>query len=305
MTLDYAAVNKAILDGRDIDERVVSKNDDFYTYLLNNKVAYYYASVLSTRPTPAEARILEKGKYFQARYEKTMQLIQKVCSDNNIPYLLYKTHKYIPGMMDGDIDLLVSKEHFDRFLQYFTQLGFKTAEDEPGKGKCEHPDYCLIEPHTNVSWQGGEYLKDNLLWANPRQVSVGGQRYHTVSYEVEMLAVLSMILFSPEYLDLYSLKTMHYFDEQRMDKKTMLANSVHPKLTEEILIFYEKLVVPYSKKMPLFLPNTTFTRLWTKHFLSQKNIKLYLLHLLFFFYWKYRYRLIDKLPFTHHHDWQH
>src|SRR5690349_15376161 len=130
MSTPFAAINKAILEGTDVPASTV-KDEAFYEYLLNNKVAFYYASELSAKRTPAEEKMLQKGREVHAKYIKSLQIITEICQAKGFDYMLYKTYKYIPEVVDGDIDLLVRAEDFEPFLQAFAARGFATEEDEP------------------------------------------------------------------------------------------------------------------------------------------------------------------------------
>lgn len=303
--MNYSEINGALLQGRDIDSSLVNKDESFYTYLLNNKVAFYYASCVSKNSTATELAIITRGKKYQDKYEKSLKVIQKVCDDNGFKYLLYKTHKYIPEMVDGDIDLMVSTDDFWPFMKAFKKLGFVVEEDEPGKGKCEKDGYCVIEPHTNISWRGGGQLNSNFIWQNQRHVAVAGLNVSTVSYEVEVVAIIAKMLYEPAYLDIYSLKSLDYFYKDAIDEELIFKNAPHGDLLKPILKFCKTVQrkKEHSNNMPIFLPNLMYLRLWTRNLHRVKNWKIYLLHITFFFYWKYRYLITKKLPFTHHHDW--
>jgi argonaute-like protein implicated in RNA metabolism and viral defense len=53
---------------------------------------------------------------------KTLIELDRICKEQNIDYLLYKTHKYFDEVIGGDIDIIVKDEDFDRFLRVFSLL---------------------------------------------------------------------------------------------------------------------------------------------------------------------------------------
>ena len=108
--MNYEEINSAIMEDRDINYSLVEKTEEFYQYLFNNKVAYFYANNLSTVSNETEKWIISKGKELNEKYYKTIKEIKRICDKHNIEWVLYKTHKYIDEVVDGDIDLFVKKE---------------------------------------------------------------------------------------------------------------------------------------------------------------------------------------------------
>lgn len=280
--MNYKEINEAILNDRDINEDLVTKDDRFYKYLFNNKVAYYYAKRLSKRQTEKERWIIKRGEELNEKYYKSLDILKGICDTNNIDFSLYKTHKYIPEVVDGDIDIIVHKQDFHRFLTVFKNMGFECIEDESEKGKCIKAGYCIIEPHVNISWHSRIAVSGEHLW-NDVYVHTNIYGVKNCSLLTEAQAIYGELLFSPEYLDLRTVKTIYVLSKRLADADPI--NKLH-QLARSYKI---------NRKYPIFLSTyKLFTSIWSE--LSIYQIIEVLFKNLF---WKYRYHIMNKLPFTH------
>lgn len=287
--LNYKEINSAILDGRDIDKSLVKKDEQFYQYLFNNKVAYYYASQLSKNKTEKEKWIIKRGNELNTQYIKTLEYVKDVCDKNNIPFILFKTHKVIPEVVDGDIDLIIHNEDFQKFLDVFAGLGFESIEDEPGKGKCFKEGFNVIEPHITISWRGNDYFDTELLWKYTKEEVINGKKYLISNNEIETFIAVAQLFYEPEYIDLYTMFKLK--DDCELLKQ--LPNS------KQIQLLITKIKNNRQQVFPIFAPIGLFATIWTKEFFISKNLKTYILHWIFYIYWSIRYKFINKLPFTH------
>jgi hypothetical protein len=296
--MNYKEINEAILNDRDINEELVKKNDKFYQYLFNNKVAYFYSKYLSKNQTEKEKWIIKRGEELNKKYYKTLKLLKEICDENNIDFLLYKTYKQIPEVVDGDIDIFVKREDFYKFLEVFRKEGFKSVEDCLGKGKCTKEGCLVIEPHIGVSWRGDGYISEDFIWENLIDVCVKENLYvKSASFEVELISLISKVYFEPSYLDSYGLKQIKAL-VPRINLGKIYKNISFVKAFKYLMSFSEVESNFINKKLPLFLDNVLYLKFWSKQAFP-KNLKIYFLHILFFFYWKYRYFICNKLPFNH------
>lgn len=297
--MNYAEINKAILEGRDIDSALIKKDEKFYEYLFNNKVAFYYSKVLSKNTTQKEEWIIRRGTELNKKYFDTLKTLNDICLSNGIDFLLYKTHKHIPEVVDGDIDIFVKNEQFNTFMDVFRKNGFACIEDEPGKGKCEKDGCLVIEPHINISWRGGNYINENIIWENTKSIKVEDNFIvKSASNEVELVSLLGKVFFEPAYLDLYSikqaLKLVAVVDNNLISKNIQFSQPFN-----ELLDTIKKEEIYTPSKLPLFCNNNLYFKTWSKQTLKTGDFKLFLLHSLYFIYWKYRYLFLSKLPFIH------
>lgn len=286
--MNYEEINTAILSGRDINDDLVTKDERFYQYLFNNKVAYFYAKHLSRHPNDKERWIVARGDELNAAYVKTLKKIVDVCGEHKIDFMVFKTHKFIPGVVDGDIDLIVSKNDFERFLILFRHHGFDCHEDEPGKGKCVKGGYLIIEPHVAVSWRGNSY-SDEGVWDDALEVEENGLRLLTMNPHKESIVRLQQSLYEPGYLTLYDICHLRSYVPAIPEGFPASVASLYGKVATGVVV----------AAAPIFLDNLGFLRDWFIELGRQRNFKTYFLHIIFFFYWKLRYRVAKKLPFSH------
>ncbi len=290
--MNYKAINEAILNDMDIDSSKVEKTDEFYKYLFNNKVAYYYSKYLSKNKTDYEKRIIKTGDRLNSKYLKTLKLLVQVCKKNHIEFLLYKTHKYIPEVVDGDIDIFVRRKDFYKFLEVFKTEGFEVEEDEPGKGKCVKKSFCVIEPHINISWRGIVYINEDNIWNQSVPIRLNHLLINNCSPSIEMLSICGELFFSPEYIDLYTIKKMN----QLVNKKIHITGNELFNGFQNIIKKSKPIFV--NSKLPYFISTMNLIKIIYPNVQIQDLIEINFKNL----YWKHRYRLNNKLPFAH--EWK-
>jgi hypothetical protein len=290
--MNYKEINKAILNNQDIAEKLVEKDEAFYKYLFNNKVAYYYSKYLSTNKTEMERRIIKRGDELNEKYYKTVKLLKKICCTYNIGFLLFKTHKYIPEVVDGDIDIFVKEKDFKKFFDVFRNEGFTCVEDEPGKGKCMKDGFLLIEPHVDISWRNIVVLESECLWTKDIVIDIQGSHINSASLDIELYVIICELLFSPEYLDLLTIKKMFIFDT-----KSLVSEGKFGELIKKVYLLRNN-IIKTNNKAPFFMSTFLLFK-----FLFGKIKYYYIAEICFKnTYWKFRYYLLNKLPFTH--DWK-
>lgn len=291
--MNYFEINTAILEGRDVDESKVEKNESFYKYLLNNRVAYYYSKVLSKRSTDIEKQIIKTGNAYNKKYLKTVKLLDGVCGENNIEYMIFKTHRYIEEPVDGDIDVLVKEQDFDRFLKVFDELGFDTEVDEPGKGKASKSGYTDIEPHINISWRTNKFVEGNELWAYKRTIHEGDIKTFSVAPIIDLVSAAGELYYSPEYMDLHRLKTVYVLKnpiEKINDNDLQNIAASYVNLSRHISKLY------LGRNLPYFVNTFALISKVYKKVDTLQLIEIAIKNT----YWLLRYRLVKKLPFTHY-----
>lgn len=296
--MDYESINTAILNSRDVPESL-THDKKFYDYLLDNNVAYYYCKYLSKKKTPMDEKIISAGEILNNKFVKTLKLLNKITKENNIKYLLFKTYKYIPEIVDGDIDIFIQKKNFHKFLEIFKKNGFRYFENEIEKAICEKEGYCKIEPRVNAAFHEIVIIDEQKIWNNKEQIKINGLEILKVSKEIDLLYLLFSILYGPNYLKLYLLLV---YKKNNVDKLYKLITD--RKIEQDLKLIIRDLISDNieSKRLPLFLGNITFILWWYKRILFNPKLAPYtkLKHILFFFYSKYSYILFNKLVFKHH-----
>jgi len=287
--MNYREINTAILKARDVDQRLVKKDDVFYKYLFNNKVAYYYASELSRNKTEKEQEIIKRGNELNAKYIKTLKYVKKICDKHGIKFILFKTHKIIPEVVGGDIDLIVKRKDFKYFLHIFSGLGFESVEDEPGKGKCFKEGFNVIEPHITISWRGISYFNEKKIWRHTKEININNEKYIIFDNSMEVYIAIAQLFYEPEYIDLYTMIQLNNGDG-------LIGRIPNAAKVQKFINENKK---KYEQIFPIFAPVGLFADIWTRELFTSKNIKVYVLHWIFYIYWRMRYKFIKKLPFTY------
>lgn len=295
--MDYKIINEAVLSGKDVPE-YFDKNNKFYDYLLGNNIAYYYSSRLSQKETAYEKKIKEAGKILNGKFIETLKVIERLCRENKIKFLLFKTYKYIPEAVDNDIDLLIKKSDFYRFMEALRKEGFNCIENEPLKGICQRQGYCKVEPRVDSSFHGFTVLEEKELWKNAEQVKVGQKQIYKTTKEVDLLHQLLSILYNPNYLKLYLLLLYKKADKEKLFKLTK-----DNRINKDLQFIISRLLKSdlKDKKYPLFLNNRDFAGWWFRRIMLNSGLTLYvkIKHILYFFYLKYSYLFFNKLIFRH------
>lgn len=295
--MDCKRINTAILSAQDLPSSFI-KNSEFYNYLFGNNVAYYYSSILSKKKTNIDKEIITAGNVLNDKYVKTLKLIDKICKENGIRFLLFKTYKYIPEVVDNDIDLLIKKKDFYQFMKILGRYDFDCLENEPLKGICRRKDFCTIEPRTNSSFHELIIMDENQLWNKTEKVEIMGIKIDKPIKEVEVAHLLLSLLYNPNYLRLYLLDVYKNGDFRQFKSLNLKKD-----IRDDLNLVIENLLAEKneSKKFPLFIDNFRFIWWWFRRIFSNSKLSLRtkLKHLIYFFYLKYLYLLFGKLIFKH------
>lgn len=296
--MNYLNINKSILEGKNFTKGV-NKDIAFYKYLLDNGVAYFFSKRISNTKNRYEKEIIKKGDYLNNKYIKTLKVIDQISKENKIPYLLFKTYKYIDEVVDGDIDLFVKNKDFNKFMNLMINAGFDSFETEKNKGVCTKKGYCKIEPRINISFHGYLIIDEKMIWKKTEIVKVNKINVRKVLNEIDLSYYLLNILYGPNYLRLYSYVLF----------KDLNLNSFNHYLKKrnykDIELVYKKLIKQseINNRFPLFLSPCSYIAWWRKSILMNDSISFYLKikHVVFYFYSLLNYVFLGKLVFKH--DW--
>lgn len=269
-----------------------------YKYLLNNGVAYSYCLKKKNR-NKIEKHILSKGKEFNDKFAKTIRLLNSLGEKYRIPFLVFKTYKYLPEAMDGDIDLIVHRKDFYNFLKMLTMEGFACIENEPLKAFCIKEGYTTIEPRVHASFHGIKILDEKELWTGQEGVKFAGVSFNKTAKEIDLCYLLLNTLYGPNYLKLYLYRIIEKTGFTSLYKLPLPSTAATDLKFLENHFFTKKMD---SRSFPLFLGNFAYFDWWVKRILPSKltwfeKCK----HLAFFAYMKARYKLTGRLVFAH--DW--
>lgn len=295
--MNFKDINSSILNSTDVQKSLI-RDHKFYDYLLRNNVAYFYSKYLSKDKTIMDKQIIAVGKTFNIKFLKTLRLINKLCLRSKVEYLLFKTYKYIPEVVDGDIDIFIKEKDFDRFLQVIKKEGFKCNEVEKLNAVLYKEGFCNIEPRVTSSFHGIIVLSENKIWEKKELVKIGGVKLFKATKEIDVLHLLLSILYRPDYLKLYlflvckSTEIKNVFD---LIKDNTMKRDLNYIITN-LLMDNTK-----EKQFPLFLGNIKYTIWWFERILPNQSMSLpnKLKQLIFFFYSKYKHIIFNDLVFRH------
>lgn len=294
--MNYRIINKAILSSQDVLQSI-DRDNKFYDYLLNNGMAYYYSAYLSKDKNILDKRIIKAGNILNSKYINTLKIIDKICRENEINFLLFKSYKYFHEIVDNDIDLFIKEKDFHIFTKAFAKDGFKCFIKGPLQAECIKEGFCKIEPRVTFSFRGRVILKEERIWENQVAVNINGIKISKTSKEIDLLYLLLSILYTPNYLKLYLLKL---FKESDVEKLYILSSN--EQINQDIKFLIKNLIEKAEEKhLPSFLGNINFIRWWYRRVFLSKDI--YLIKkttlILFFFYSKFSYIFFNKLVFKH------
>jgi len=206
-----------------------------WVYLLKrasqNRVLYLFARNLAEMPTaqhpPALLERLQKittqGEIRLRRLGDTLEFVTSELEQHKVPYLVIKTDKYIP-YVTFDVDLLVREEDFDAVQRLFSAKGVEILPHssllgrKPGKQmNCLKPGLLNIDLHTEITWQGSDYIEPVLFWQNTRRLTRHGVTFDVPSLEVEFMVDCAEVLYERFYFHLLHLLSLRKFCRQSMD----------------------------------------------------------------------------------------
>ena len=294
--MHHKIINTAILFSKDIPTSI-SKDSKFYDYLLDNGVAYYYSAYLSKEKSIVDKKIIVAGNILNDKYMRTLEVINKICIEENIKFLLFKSYKYFHEVVDNDIDLFVQKKDFHNFIKAFEKEGFTCIEDENLKWECSKKSFCKIEPRVNSSFRRRLFLNEDKIWEKAEPLNINGMKIFKTTKEIDLFHLLLSILYTPSYLKLYLFKL---FKESNIKKLYKL--NLDEEINQDIKYLLKNLVENAEEKcLPSFLGNINFTRWWFKRIFLSSDISLFkkFTLILFFFYSKYSYIYFNRLVFKH------
>ncbi len=295
--MNYRKINLSIINHNDqLDQN--EKNRNLYKYLIGNNVAYYYSKILSGNKNRYERKIISTGDLFNKEYIKTLKLLDSISNKNKIPFLLFKTYKYINEAVDGDIDIIIKEKDFYKFLRELSKEGFSCIEESPLKAICKKNGFKKIEPRVNIAFHGFTVLGESEIWKHTEEVLVDKIKVKKTTMSFDLFSFLLNVLYGPAYLKLYFY--LLYKEIGRENLCSIATNTVVESDIDFIIkeFFNENKI---NKRFPLFLDNFNFLKWWYFKILRNDsfNIKNKVKHAVFFFYIKYKYIFLNKLEFAH------
>ncbi|KKQ75906.1 MAG: hypothetical protein US96_C0002G0019 [Candidatus Woesebacteria bacterium GW2011_GWB1_38_5b] len=292
-------VNSCIIKGLNLPGKI-NRDQELYAYLLRNSVAYFFSTNLNIPKTITDHRIIHQGHKLKKRYLKTIRFLNHLSKESGIPYLLFKTVKRFPEVVDGDIDLFIKGKDFLRMIKLLCDLGFKCILEEPQKAICSKSGFCRLEPRVEACFHGLTVIDEKGVWRNQEKLDFAGLTLQTVKQEVDVSYQLLGLLYGPNYLKLY-----HFIQCKSVGIDNLLKLYSNPRVKNSLETVWNTLIVNEGSNeasYPIFLPDRIFLKLWVENILPELNINFVekIRISAFFFYAKYSYLVLGRLHFQHH-----
>lgn len=269
---------------------------ELYEYLTKNSCAHFYANYIDQIDDQYRTRILENGNKLNKKYEKTLKLILDISESNKMTPILFKTYKHIPEIVDNDIDLIINPDHIGKLIKLLNNHGYFCLEESRGKFVCNKEGFNKIEPRIDISIDDYIILTFNEVQKYIMKTNFKNRLVISTNQEIDSLYFILNFLYGPNYLKLY-----RYFliDGVGLAKIKHIAREIG--VLNEV-IFFEKEVISKilnNVSYPLFLGNFAYLRFYFKFLFFNKKIYLTskIKHPLFFFFFKYKYIIFNKLHF--------
>lgn len=297
--MNYNSIHNVLIFSRHISS--VIKNRQFYKYLLDNNVAYYYSQYISTKKNKYEKSIISAGEVLNNKYKNTVRLLKEICEKEKIDFLLFKTFKHIPEVVDGDIDIFIKEIDFSLFLVALEKRGFTCALEGTKKASCYKRGYSTIEPRTTISFHGNLIISESDIWKNTKEVVIDNMRLISTTEEIDIIFMFLNMFYGPNYIRLYT-----YLVFRKIDPKSLYDLVKNQEAAKDLNCSLEILSSSdiLKRRFPVFPDNITFIKWWLKKIFMNSYVPFFIKikHLLFFYYAKYGYVFLGRLPFRH--DWK-
>lgn len=295
--MNYQKINAALI-ANDYYKLQSKSGEAFLNYLVSNNVAYSYVSQKKAALSASEEKIIEVGKMYSQKYLKTLRLLTLICAENKIDFSLFKTHKHIPEVVDGDIDCIVHKKDFSRFVDSIRSAGFETVLEDTYKGVCTKEGFCKVEPRANVTFHSLEVFGEEKIWEFTQDIKIEEFTTKTTSLEFDTVCLLLNTLYGPKYVSIYLYKLLQISSKNEIAE--ILANTAY---NIDMLFIIDQLenLPDLNYKFPYFYQNAQFSSWWLKRVMPIESFSFFtkLRILVFFYYCKYKYNFFNKLHFAH------
>jgi hypothetical protein len=267
--------------------------------------------------TPLDAIICEGEKNIKA-LNNTLQVIEQICSENKIPYLIVKTYKFIE-FITFDVDLLVHYNDFEKAIEAFEKNNF-AIKPHPGKNtqglhqRNLHKEGLLnIDLHRKFFWLGIEHLDEEYIWHNTQYQTIAGLKTPIPSFETDFLLNNKQLAYERNYITLLDFLAIKYaYEKVNWEEiKTKVSqfnwtigfNILEKRLDNMHLeIFgnslFGKAHKSKARKLPLFLNQMEATKIFCEILFKHKRFAVF--EYLYFIFSKLRYNISDRIGYYDH-----
>jgi len=211
--------SEELLDSGELHSKLLLKraSQNRVLYLFTKKLANSSLSQRHSKLLRDLSEIVAQGEKRMRTIGDTLEFVASELEGNEISYQVIKTEKYLP-YVTFDVDLLVKEEDFFDVQRLFSSRGVEILPHpsllgrKPGKQvNCLKPGLINIDMHTEITWQGSDYIEPTLFWQNTRRLTRQGVTFNVPSLEVEFLIDCAEILFERFYFHLLHMLSLREF----------------------------------------------------------------------------------------------
>lgn len=288
----YFKLNKSILRKR-ISPKNISRSD--YIYLLRNGVGQQLLEKLSSTLSD-KIRGIDKLK--SEKYIKTIELIARLCKEEKIDFIVFKTHKYYGEIPTGDLDLIVKKKDIKKIVSKLKKNGFLVINESEFKYECTKEGYSKIEPRYEVEFHSIKPFDTSKVWKNSITKYYKNIKFKVTDIHFETAYNIMVAFYGPRYINLYQAKLY-----QKASTEGMASYLKSTRDIEDLRKIKDDLLKEgnFNNKFPIFLSDILYLKLWVERVLLSNQFAIFdkAKHIIFFFYIKYKYLFFDRLEFDH------
>lgn len=298
--MNYSFINKSILFDKEIEVKNVEETT-LYRYLINNSVAFFFYKNIRKNRGNLDSAIEEKVGIFQERYYRTLRLLYEISSKKNFDFILFKTYKHIPEVVDGDIDIFIKKEDFDNWVAALEKLGFNTEMVGQNKVECTKETYNKVEPRVSLEFNEFVVFDESKVWTYYENKEVGDLPLKITTLEFDVVYHLLNLFLGPNYFKLYAFKLYLLSDKKKLEivVEEVKDFKVRGFIKRFINTTLESKRVA-RRKFPITPSLSNYLKWWAFYYLKLPDIKFIkkIKNLLFYFYLKIMLRF-NKAYFSH------
>jgi len=233
----------------------------------------------------------KKYREIERGIRNSIRLIKKISFKLSKPPILIKTYKHKIGLMDGDIDLIIFHKDVDLFIRCMKNYNFDIKVERKNQFSCTKNNYAKIEPRSSISYLSLEYIDYDNARMNSKKTRLYGTSLLSVSAPVDATILSLGVIYGPRYIDLY----LAFLIRKYSTEIGLFSKSIN--VGDELSVISRAVNKNFHKKFPIFLPITDELKFLIKGLVKGRGVIGFSRALLFFFYSKYRYIFILKVPY--------
>ncbi len=140
---------------------------------------------------------------------KIIDTLNDLNSVSRASKVLFVITRYFNYKNPDDLDILVKKEDYSKFILSLKTLGYETSShDNALGGRMKGSQINLVKKsrikidlHKDFTWRASKYFDLDIIWNNLNQVKIGSNKYYVPSEVNNAFILLVNVLFEKTYLN--------------------------------------------------------------------------------------------------------